>query len=82
MQPGCHRVRRFAHQAAEKSLLGSKYRPAGGRQRIGAKGRQPIARLAKDLGVSRGQLYSRLSRLEEIGVVAGVHRPPECRLCS
>lgn len=35
------------------------------------KGRQPIARLAKELGVSRGQLYSRLSRLEELGVVAG-----------
>ncbi len=33
--------------------------------------RQPIAVLAKELGISRGQLYSRLSRLEEIGVVAG-----------
>jgi len=33
--------------------------------------RQPIAQLAKELGISRGQLYSRLSRLEEIGVVAG-----------
>ncbi|ARS26679.1 Lrp/AsnC family transcriptional regulator [Sphingomonas sp. KC8] len=33
--------------------------------------RQPIAQLAKELGISRGQLYSRLSRLEEAGVVAG-----------
>lgn len=33
--------------------------------------RQPIAQLAKELGISRGQLYSRLSRLEEDGVVAG-----------
>ncbi|PZQ59640.1 MAG: AsnC family transcriptional regulator [Sphingomonas taxi] len=33
--------------------------------------RQPIAQLAKELGVSRGQLYARLSRLEEAGVVAG-----------
>lgn len=33
--------------------------------------RQPIAQLAKELGISRGQLYSRLARLEESGVVAG-----------
>ncbi|MBW7945271.1 MAG: Lrp/AsnC family transcriptional regulator [Sphingomonadaceae bacterium] len=33
--------------------------------------RQPIAQLAKQLGIPRGQLYSRLSRLEEAGVVAG-----------
>ena len=33
--------------------------------------RQPIAQLAKELLISRGQLYSRLSRLEEAGVVAG-----------
>ncbi|WP_235977103.1 Lrp/AsnC family transcriptional regulator [Sandaracinobacteroides hominis] len=33
--------------------------------------RQPIAQLAKELGVSRGQLYSRLARLEEKGIVAG-----------
>jgi DNA-binding Lrp family transcriptional regulator len=33
--------------------------------------RQPIAQLAKTLGISRGQLYSRLARLEEAGVVAG-----------
>ncbi|MES2175883.1 MAG: Lrp/AsnC family transcriptional regulator [Pseudomonadota bacterium] len=33
--------------------------------------RQPIAQLAKELCISRGQLYSRLARLEEIGVVAG-----------
>ncbi len=33
--------------------------------------RQPIAQLAKELGVSRGQLYSRLGRLEEKGIVAG-----------
>ncbi|ODU20158.1 MAG: AsnC family transcriptional regulator [Sphingomonas sp. SCN 67-18] len=36
-----------------------------------ADARQPIAQLAKELGISRGQLYSRLSRLEEEGVVAG-----------
>ncbi len=33
--------------------------------------RRPIAQLAKDLGISRGQLYSRITRLEEEGVVAG-----------
>lgn len=33
--------------------------------------RQPIAQLAKAMGISRGQLYSRLSRLEEAGIVAG-----------
>lgn len=33
--------------------------------------RQPIAQLAKTLGMSRGQLYARLSRLEEAGVIAG-----------
>ncbi|WP_414902701.1 Lrp/AsnC family transcriptional regulator [Sphingomonas flavalba] len=33
--------------------------------------RQAIAQLAKDLGISRGQLYSRLSRLESEGVIAG-----------
>jgi len=33
--------------------------------------RQPIAQLAKELGISRGQLYSRLARLEESGVVDG-----------
>jgi len=36
-----------------------------------ADARQPIAQLAKQLGVSRGQLYARLSRLEDAGVVAG-----------
>ncbi len=34
-------------------------------------GRRPIAQLAKDLGISRGLLYSRLARLEDEGVVAG-----------
>lgn len=34
-------------------------------------GRKPIAQLAKELGLSRGVLYSRLSRLEDEGVVAG-----------
>lgn len=33
--------------------------------------RMPIAQLAKELSISRGQLYSRLSQLEEAGVVAG-----------
>lgn len=33
--------------------------------------RQPIAQLAKELGIPRGQLYSRLARLEEDGVVGG-----------
>ncbi len=33
--------------------------------------RQSIAQLAKEVGISRGQLYSRLARLEEQGVVAG-----------
>ena len=33
--------------------------------------RQTIAQLAKELGISRGQIYSRLARLEEEGVVAG-----------
>lgn len=33
--------------------------------------RQPIAQLAKELEISRGQLYSRLARLEEQGIVAG-----------
>ncbi|KQN04693.1 AsnC family transcriptional regulator [Sphingobium sp. Leaf26] len=33
--------------------------------------RQPIAQLAKELGVSRGHLYSRIARLEEEGIVAG-----------
>ena len=33
--------------------------------------RQTIAQLAKELGISRGQIYSRLARLEEENVVAG-----------
>lgn len=33
--------------------------------------RMPIAQIAKELGISRGQLYSRLARLEEVGIVAG-----------
>lgn len=33
--------------------------------------RQTIAQLAKELGISRGQIYSRLARLEEDQVVAG-----------
>ena len=33
--------------------------------------RKPIAQLAKELGISRGLLYSRIARLEEEGVVAG-----------
>lgn len=33
--------------------------------------RQTIAQLAKGLGISRGQIYSRLARLEEERVVAG-----------
>lgn len=33
--------------------------------------RLPIAQLAKELHISRGQLYSRLARLEEAGIVAG-----------
>ena len=33
--------------------------------------RQTIAQLAKDLGISRGQIYSRLARFEEEKVVAG-----------
>ena len=33
--------------------------------------RQTIAQLAKELGISRGQIYSRLARLEEERVVAG-----------
>ena len=33
--------------------------------------RQTIAQLAKELGISRGQIYSRLARLEEEKVVAG-----------
>jgi DNA-binding Lrp family transcriptional regulator len=33
--------------------------------------RQSIAHLAKALGISRGQIYSRLSRLEDAGIVAG-----------
>lgn len=33
--------------------------------------RQTIAQLAKELGISRGAIYSRLARLEEAKVVAG-----------
>ena len=33
--------------------------------------RQTIAQLAKELGISRGAIYSRLARLEEENVVAG-----------
>ena len=33
--------------------------------------RQTIAQLAKELGISRGQVYSRLARLEEDNIVAG-----------
>lgn len=33
--------------------------------------RQTIAQLAKELGTSRGQIYSRLARLEEANIVAG-----------
>lgn len=33
--------------------------------------RQTIAQLAKELGISRGQIYSRLARLEDGNVVAG-----------
>lgn len=33
--------------------------------------RQTIAQLAKEMALSRGQIYSRLARLEEEGVVAG-----------
>jgi DNA-binding Lrp family transcriptional regulator len=33
--------------------------------------RLPIAQLAKELTIPRGQLYSRLARLEEAGIVAG-----------
>lgn len=33
--------------------------------------RQTIAQLSKELGISRGQIYSRLSRLEEAGIVGG-----------
>ncbi|WP_374543750.1 Lrp/AsnC family transcriptional regulator [Sphingorhabdus sp.] len=33
--------------------------------------RQTIAQLAKELGISRGQIYTRLARLEEEQVVAG-----------
>lgn len=33
--------------------------------------RQTIAQLAKELGISRGAIYSRLSRLEEEKIVAG-----------
>ena len=33
--------------------------------------RQTIAQLAKELGISRGQIYSRLARLEEENVIAG-----------
>ena len=33
--------------------------------------RQTIAQLAKELGISRGQIYSRLARLEEDRIVAG-----------
>lgn len=33
--------------------------------------RQTIAQLAKELGISRGQIYTRLARLEEDKVVAG-----------
>lgn len=33
--------------------------------------RQTIAQLAKELGISRGQIYSRLARLEEEQVVVG-----------
>ncbi|MDZ3832698.1 MAG: Lrp/AsnC family transcriptional regulator [Sphingopyxis sp.] len=33
--------------------------------------RQTIAQLAKEVGISRGQIYSRLARLEEENVVAG-----------
>lgn len=33
--------------------------------------RQTIAQLAKELGISRGQVYSRLARLEEGNIVAG-----------
>ena len=32
--------------------------------------RQPIAQLAKQLGISRGQVYSRLARLEEEEIIA------------
>ncbi|SFG51778.1 transcriptional regulator, AsnC family [Novosphingobium sp. CF614] len=33
--------------------------------------REPIAHLAKELGLSRNHIYSRLAKLEEDGVVAG-----------
>lgn len=33
--------------------------------------RQTIAQLSKELGISRGQIYSRLARLEEAGIVGG-----------
>jgi len=33
--------------------------------------RQTIAQLAKELGISRGQIYSRLARMEEERIVAG-----------
>lgn len=33
--------------------------------------RLPVAQLAKELGISRSQLYSRLASLEEHGVIAG-----------
>lgn len=33
--------------------------------------RQTIAQLSKELGISRGQIYSRLGRLEEAGIVGG-----------
>ena len=33
--------------------------------------RQTIAQLAKELGISRGQIYSRLARLEDERIVAG-----------
>jgi DNA-binding Lrp family transcriptional regulator len=36
-----------------------------------ADARQPIAQLAKELGVSRGHLYARIARLEEDKVVTG-----------
>ena len=33
--------------------------------------RQPVTKLAGDLGLSRANVYARLSRLEELGVIGG-----------
>jgi DNA-binding Lrp family transcriptional regulator len=33
--------------------------------------RQPVTKLAADLGLSRANVYARLSRLEEVGVIQG-----------